>query len=328
MAQITVKARNKYAIMLSICFILLFIYYQKRSPPSSKLGKRSKYVEKTYEERHHYDTRNFDFMILIKSAPEHIKERTLLRKRSWLSHEWKDEKGHDIAWRHFFVVGRSMDPSADVAKVRAEEDKFGDLLVAPYLDEHTRQTYKVMWAFRHILDNFTFKFLFVIDEDVIVNVQDLYLYMMELKLSKGTTMFYGGSLCTERIPERSGVFAVSLEAWPRDIYPTFCDGSALLYSHGTIVELVRTWDHDRQPVVPMDDIHIGVLIFLSGKIGITEIPGFSQGCQKLRRDSFVIQHIQPLETGVEIIERYLKEGFYCHETRFPHARVAFMKLSN
>ena len=259
------------------------------------------------------EERNFDFLILIKSAPGNSVERNLMRSGSWLSQDWTNHNQDKISWRHFFLVGHDMNPNFAPSQLKAEKISFGDVIICPTLDVSTRQAYSLFWGLRQLYDNVNFKFVVVIDESVVVNVRDLDKYLKGLVKEGKDDLFYGGSSCTEREVDRAGVFAVSTDDWPFDLYPAHCDGSALIYSYNTIGELLWVWDHDRQPVMPLVAAHIGVLLQLSGKISITEIEYMSQGCDRLRKDTFIMQHIQPLEIGVEMIERYIKDGVYCFE---------------
>ena len=305
-----VKSSNILLILVlftsNILFYLVSFVYSAKPLSSTILRPQPPHDSVTAGQ----EESNFDFLILIKSAPENVKERSLLRSSSWLSYNWKTGEQGEISWRHFFVVGRSNFPEWPPHLLSLETDEFNDIITAPFLDELTRQTYKVMWAFRQLYDNFDFKFVVVVDEDVVANVSDLNSYLQGLIKEGKDQYFYGGSFCGAKQVDRQ---ETPVEVWPHDLYPPHCDGSALIYSHNTIGELLWVWDRDRQPVINVYEVHIGVLIFYSANIAITDIEFVTMGCHKLRNDSFLILHIQPLEIGVEIIERHRKDGVYCFE---------------
>ena len=323
------RVKSKNILLMLILFISHTLFYLVSNLYSAQ------HVSSTIlQTQPHHDSvkagleeSNFDFLILIKSAPENVKERSFLRSSSWLSYNWKTGEQGEISWRHFFLIGRSNFPEWTPFRLNLEKDEFNDVINAPFLDSLTRQTYKMMWAFRQLYDNFHFKFLVVVDEDVVANISDLNSYLQGLIKEGKDQYFYGGSSCGQRQVDRLGEWETPVEVWPHNLYPPYCDGSALIYSYNTIGELLWVWDHDRQPVINIDEAHIGVLIFYSGNIQITEIGFVTMGCHKLRRDSFLIQHIRPLEIGVEIIERYNKVGIYCFENIPPHPRYSTEELS-
>ena len=263
---------------------------------------------------------SYKFIIMTKSAPKSAENRELLRNKSWLSYEWKDEQNNDISWRHFFLLGLTLDPDWPFSRMEEENAKYGDIMVAPALDGYDRMTYKLLAGMKLAILEYKFSFLIVLSEDTIVNVKELDRYLTKLIADKKDAMFYGGALCYRRSVDRTGKWSVSKEDWSPDVYPDFCFGTGMVFSFDTVQELIRIWLENKEPVVGLDDAHIGVLVFLSlGKIKITEIGNVTYGCQKNRSDPFIVTQIQPLEKGVELMQNYMNHGIYCFEDVWPHS---------
>ena len=53
----------------------------------------------------------YKFKILTKSAPQILPDKNKLRQEGWLSYNWRNRRSESISWRHFFLVGLSMDPN-------------------------------------------------------------------------------------------------------------------------------------------------------------------------------------------------------------------------
>ena len=252
------------------------------------------------------------FVIMTKSLPQHEDDRKLLREKSWLSHDWKDDEGKNISWTHVFFVGLSMDEAWTRKRTLQEHAKYGDIVIIPTLDMQTRLTFKLMKGLQHAIDHYKFTFLIVVDEDTIVNVNGLNRHLRGIVESGKESMFYGGYECGKKQVFRGGKFANSVEKWPPNTYPRFCTGTGVIYSYDTIVELCNVWDNDRQPNLDIDDTHQGVLIWMSGKIEVTEISNITRGCFPNRGDTFIVTQIQPLTTGVKLMDSFLENGIYCN----------------
>lgn len=266
-----------------------------------------------YDKDHGYSNNKpkYNFIVITKSPIERAENRKFLRDESWLSYNWKDDAGNEISWVHFFLVG--LNPSFSRSIIQDENETHKDILLAPTLDVYLGQIYKVMWAQQYLLENYTFNFLVILDEDSILNVNGVNSYLNDLVTDENNVMFYGGSGCIQWPVDRHGKWKVSEEMWRPEVYPIFCDGSGVIYSSETVRELLTVWDENAQPAVGIDDQMIGILIFFSGKIPITTIANATLGCEGGRSDTFLIQQVQPLEEGAQMMQRYNNTGVYCNE---------------
>ena len=286
-------------ILIALYVICLNTVFYKKSDERNKLIGNSE------------DKPKYNFIVIIKSPSERAENRNFLRNSSWLAYNWKNDAGNNISWTHFFLVG--FNPSLSMSKVLNESEKHKDILIAPTMDEYLMQIYKLMWAQRYLLDNYFFNFLVILDEDALLNVNGANSYLSKLLAEENDSMFYGGSACEQRPVYRNGKWKMSRDIWPAEHYPIYCDGSGLIYSSQTVRELLRVWDENRQPVLGIDDAMIGVLVALSGNISITTVTNATQGCKGGRSDTFLVQQIQPLEKGAEIMKNYNATGIYCEE---------------
>lgn len=325
--------RSKSIVILGFMLLLQLIYFilieQGNSEEVFEKEKFQEILEKdqtftqSEEKSSSGDSQeSYFFIVITKSAPQSIDDRNLLRQQSWLSYEWKDINSQEISWRHFFLVGLSIDPEFSRAKMQEENDEYGDILISPTLDSYRRMTYKLMWAFQHLIETYKFMFLIVLSEDTIVNVRDLHTYLQKQVYLGNHKRFHGGTQCKIRQIHRTGKAAITKLEWPNDLLPKLCIGSGFMFSFDVIEELLEIWDDDKQPVNPLDDVQIAILLLMSGKIPIREISQVSHGCKKRNSDSFIVSQIKPLEKGVELIRNYMQHGFYCFENIKPH-RVHF-----
>ena len=258
--------------------------------------------------QHVHDVKSYKFIIMTKSEPQSLKDREFLRHKSWLSYDWKDDKLHALSWRHFFLLGVSM--SWPRSEVRKENEKYGDILEAPSIDTNSRMTYKLMWGFRHAIENHKFKFLVLLDEDSVVNVHKLDRYLSRLEAEGRDKLFYGGCNCYQRSHHKS---STSLEEWPTNRFPTYCLGTGLIFSFDAIQELLRCWDNDRQPIIGRDEVQIGLLLLMSGKIAVNRILHVTYGCEANNTDAIIITQIKPNDVGAQMMKNYMENGTYCNE---------------
>ena len=255
----------------------------------------------------------YKFIIMTKSAPSSVEARQFLRNESWLSYDWNDDRNKTISWRHFFLVGLSTETDWPRSKIEEENNASKDIIISETIDLYERLTYKLMWGLQHAIDKYKFKFLVILSEDTIVNVNGLNRYISRLIDDGRDRLFYGGPRCRDRKVLREGKWMTSNETYPANRYPTYCIGSGLIFSFDTIVELLRVWKSDRQPIHGLDDVHIGLLLHLSGKIAITDIKNITLGCKKNRSDSFILTQIKPLSKGAELMRNFSRHGVYCFQ---------------
>ena len=253
---------------------------------------------------------SYKFIVITKSAPQSIEDREFLRHKSWLSYDWKNDQLEDISWRHFFLVGLSMDWAR--SEIQNENNTYGDMIEAPKIDSYRRMTYKLMWSLKYIIDNYNFKFLVVNSEDTIVNVNLLDKFFSQVEAEGNESMFYGGCKCFQRWVERNHFkSSTSKWIWPPRMYPNYCLGTGTIFSFDAIQELLRFWYIDHQPIARLDDVQIGINIFSSTNIPVRELATVSYGCEVNKKNASILTMIKPYELGAQLLRNYLETGTYC-----------------
>ena len=255
----------------------------------------------------------YTFIIFTKTTAETIEDRNVLRRKSWLSYNWSEEglkrNYSSLSWKHFFLVGISLDEEV-MKKVKQENATYGDILMSESFSFYSMQIYSIMWMFQHVVNNFNAKFLIKVDDDSIVNVNLLNEYLTKLISDRKDSYFYGGTWCIRRPVLRQGKWKVSPEIFPEDFFPTFCCGAGLIFSMETIIELLRIWKTNHQPVVGLDDAQLGIMVYTSGRINITSVSGVTLGYQTGSNNVFMILSIRPVEKAASLISNYMTTGVY------------------
>ena len=261
---------------------------------------------------------SYEFIVMTKSAPESLEDREFLRHQSWLSYDWKNDQQEDISWRHFFLVGLSMNWAR--SEIQNENNTYGDIIEAPKIDSYRRMTYKLMWSFQYLIDNYNFKFLVINSEDTIVNVNMLDKFFSQVKAAGNESMFHGGCKCFPRTVMRVHPKGIQSErVWPQSLFSNYCLGTGLISSRDAIQELLRWWYIDRQPISGLDDVQIGFQLFSSTIIPIRELWTVSYGCEVDKRNASIITMIKPYELGAQLLRNYMETGTYCTSHINAHA---------
>ena len=317
------SSKLKGGLFFLFMMVLFYYQYQVGTSVRNTVKEESTTFHINVNDRQNFNDNyspknSYKFVIMTKSAPDKPDVRRFLRKESWLSYQWKDAKNANISWRHFFLVGLSTDNEWPRSKLENENSEFSDIIISETLDVYKFLTFKMMWGMEYAIENFDSKFLVILSEDTIVNVAGLDEYLTDLTEQGKDKFFYGGPLCHPRKVFRTGKWGTSKGLYPPNTYPNYCVGSGLIISFDTIRELLRVWNRDRQPISFIDDVHIGLLLFYSGKIEVTDIDNVTFGCQARRSDSFIVSQIKPLSLGAELMRNYKEHGYYCEEDVPPH----------
>ena len=268
-------------------------------------------------DNHSKHSESFLFILITKSAPQSKIDRDLLRTQSWLSYSWKDENLREISYRHFFLVGLTMDPESSRSKMEEENEIHGDILISQTFDTYRRLTYKLMWGLQHLIENYKFAFVVVLAEDSLVNVSGLNRYLTGLIKKGEDKNFFGGPDCKIRKIHRIGKASITKNQWPYENLPVLCVGVGLVFSKDTVEKLLRTWNNDHQPTSGLDDVQIAWYFFMLDT-PIRKIENITIGCQKMNPDSFIVTQIKPLTKGVELMKNFMDHGVYCFENVKQH----------
>ena len=256
---------------------------------------------------------NYKFIIFTKSYAEAHETRTFLREKSWLSYNWTKQDGSKISWKHFFLVGLSIDKEA-MENLIEENDTHGDIIVSDTFTSLRHQAYKVMWMFEYAVKNLHYKFLIQVDDDTVVNVRLLDRFLTKIIIDREDNNLYVGANCARKGVIRDGPFRTSEEAWPDNMYPPYCSGAGTIFSHDVIDKIVAVWKDYRGPAIGHDDVLTGELAYIAGGIVPRNVGGIRLGYVVGQDGNFLLLAIRPLEIGAALLENHMNTGVYGNET--------------
>ena len=167
-----------------------------------------------------------------------------------------------------YAVGRAKDEQTQMV-LENEHRTYGDLLQLNYIDAYYNISIKstgiLHWFIKRGCQHRT-PYLFIVDDDVLVNLPSLMKIIGQNQLHPNT--LYG--LClADTEPHPAGKWAVSLTDYPNRTFPAFITGASTLYPSGLVHQLVdqifRSVD-DNQLILFLDDVLITGII--AEQIGI------------------------------------------------------------
>lgn len=193
-------------------------------------------------------------LIVAKSSVSNSKEREAIRRT------WGTSSG-DTSIQTVFVVGTTTDSELE-AELRIEIDKHGDVLYADSVDSYRNNTRKlihsILFAFEPGNGCRSPEFLFLVDDDYMVNVAALRRYLS--KEQHSLHMYEGWMFDTTPFRFRLHKHSVSLEHYPFDRYPPYISAGAVLMSRSTFTHFYYAMQLVR--IYPFDDIYAGILAHL------------------------------------------------------------------
>lgn len=177
-------------------------------------------------------------------------ERRMFTRASWA------REAQELGIPVIYAIGRPTDDKVQ-AMLEYENQIYGDILQINYIDSYYNITIKTTgilnWFVRHNCSQM-FQFLFLVDDDVLVNIPSLLNTISNMTFR--TDGIYG--LYLENIePHPSGKWAVSLKDFPNRTYPTFIIGASTIYGSKLIRPIVEELDRmvDRnESIFFLDDV--------------------------------------------------------------------------
>lgn len=170
-------------------------------------------------------------LITVKSATDHFDHRMSVRE-SWST---VDNENIEI----FFLLGKSASNEINEAIVE-EAEKFDDIIQGAYQDTYSNLTLKALNGieFRKVHCSQP-DYILAIDDDTYVDLPAFKNHLQRLKSSENFIE------CSERTVVngkvwRQGRWAVPIEEYPADKYPTYCNGPCYLMPKETSDVLHRT----------------------------------------------------------------------------------------
>ncbi|XP_076599755.1 N-acetyllactosaminide beta-1,3-N-acetylglucosaminyltransferase 3-like [Chaetodon auriga] len=202
-------------------------------------------------------------LLVIKSPPANYNRREVLRKT------WAKERLYKGVWiRRIFISG-TMENGF-------EKERLNKLLKL----EHRQYNDILQWDFQESLFNLTLKqilfhewleincpnarFLLNGDDDVFAHTDNMVEYLQGLKDNNGSKHLFTGHLITNASPIRSSAskYFIPFQVDDSESYPPYCGGGGLLMSVSTALVIYKM--SQSIPVIPIDDVYIGMCLAKAG----------------------------------------------------------------
>ena len=188
-------------------------------------------------------------LMIVTSNVSSFKRRETVRL-TWGNQNYFN-KTYDF--RTFFVVGKSYDNDT-MKKLRKEMEIYKDIILGDYYEKFYNLPYKFEtifeWAYKHC----DFQYLFKTDDDVFINVPNLFKLlkkddMPKKNVYKGRAQFFPKVVRKEK-------YAVTLKEYSEGNYPPFVGGGAVIFSHDVIEKLIL---HFFKLPFKLDDVYVAML---------------------------------------------------------------------
>ena len=199
-------------------------------------------------------THAYTLIILVQSRISHFSQRMVIRN-TW----GKNVIFRKYKWRTFFLVAKSK-YEQDSSLLYREFDEFNDLLIGDLYEDFYTLSLKLQMGFEWSVMHCNYKYLLKADDDVFVNIQNLFRFIDAKSTPK--TKLYAGNVQYAATVFRSGRYGVSIAEYQKKLYPRYCSGGGFILS----VDVVRKMMENFANVIPMkiDDAYVGELALKSG----------------------------------------------------------------
>ncbi|KAK7113724.1 beta-1,3-galactosyltransferase 1-like [Littorina saxatilis] len=200
-------------------------------------------------------------LVMIPSLSHHILMRQTIR-RTWGSVVHSPWPGtvNLPSVKIVFVFGRTEAEEEEEVVLKAESQRYGDVLYVDFVDSYRNLTYKSLtslhWASTRCPDT---KFVMKVDEDTFVNVPYLleYLHYHRRELTR-TVVGYANP---KPVCVRTGKWAVNFNSYPLSVFPRYFYGHSYVISSDVIKDIVTASQH--LPFIPVEDASVtGVLAYV------------------------------------------------------------------
>jgi hypothetical protein len=192
--------------------------------------------------------RHFALVVGVLSAPGNADERQACRA-TWFR---LAPAGDDVLF--MFAIGASGDDAVD-ARVRAEQQQHGDVLLLPLRESYRRLVFKTAALYDYVAQrrDVSFDFLLKTDDDSFVRLDRL------LPLLRGVRepAVYWGSHNTNVKRQSSPAHKWADPLWREDVYPPYALGSAYALS-SDLVQKLASLSIDNRPMFPVEDVATGI----------------------------------------------------------------------
>ncbi|KAL1453230.1 hypothetical protein WDU94_007393 [Cyamophila willieti] len=189
------------------------------------------------------------YIIVVHSAPENYQRRHLIRTTwgSWLP--------------LYFFFGET---TAHQTLLDTEYAAYHDIVQGNFIDSYRNLTYKHTLVFKWVVYNCPHvRYVLKIDDDVFVNIAKLDKFLTQTLSPYGTRdLLMCSYVWHHSAAERSNTskWRVSVEEYPHEDYPNYCEGAAVVYSPDVLFKLYQMLQQDEK-YFWIDDVFVTGIVF-------------------------------------------------------------------
>ncbi|XP_066918600.1 beta-1,3-galactosyltransferase 5-like [Clytia hemisphaerica] len=216
-----------------------------------------------------------EILILVTSHIKHSSRRDSIRT-SWANHARfidHSQKFNNARYKTYFVTGYL---ESFIRKAKIESSTFRDVLITNRTERYWDLSRRIMFGFLWAMEYCTFDYLLKTDDDVFVNIPNLFTLMYtDPFILKHKDRIFAGKIVKSKsrtIRDPFSKWYVSQGEWEPDYYPPFATGMGIILSR-FVLEKMRSHFDWINPF-RLDDVYVGILINranISG-IGIRNVP--------------------------------------------------------
>ncbi|XP_066912672.1 uncharacterized protein [Clytia hemisphaerica] len=240
---------------------------QNLSSKVDLLSKQMKTSLKGREEKAHItnlqDVRQCKDPFILFLVTSHLSnyDRRKMIRQNWGNQDkffQKFNKRYNLTYDVYFNVGTGKDRES-IERTKNESRVFGDLLIVDRQEDFYDLTRRLMIAFEWSVTNCQFQYLFKIDDDIFVNIPNLFSFLSN-NTFKDSFGLYAGDMNKNAEVNRDSrsKYVVTYDEWPVETYPPYCSGGGFALSR-TIVEKMIPY-YDWANPYKIDDVYVGMLI--------------------------------------------------------------------
>lgn len=253
-------------------------------------------------------------LVAIKSAAGNIAQRRIVRQ-TWLA----DVTRHGVP--HVFILGSAVNNVSLRVNLLAEDDQHEDLLIGRFVDGYYNLTLKSMFVVGWAKMNCPNRWLFYVDDDVIMNVQNVVRFMSSVdQLARRALFCHRGHRLVHREPQSK--YFVSRSIWPPDEFPKYCYGWAYLIPPD-VVPLLHEAATDRniQPKLWLEDVF---MTGIAAKAAGVQVAHSSFVCCRRRKRDYYEKNLVlgEMGKGKELLESWKLVRSKAQPSGSAHSRVA------
>ena len=208
-------------------------------------------------------------LMLVTSFPANLYFRDRVRD-SWGS--VREHRGYKI--RILFVLARAGSKLFN-KQLRAESDKYKDILQGDFHDSYMALTNKTIWSLKWVIRHCSnVKFVLKTDDDVLNVPQRFVDHLSSLPSQDGP---YVGGLCRwGTTPDREKIrtkWYTTPDMYSSSHYPTYCNGPAYVLSMAAVRQIVDVYTNVR--FLPWEDVYVTGLCRAASRMDYTVIDGIT-----------------------------------------------------